>query len=113
MSDILNQKIAQLKAQGHTLHKVSISGRTFVYRSLNRKEFRDLQKTILEKSSNAQDESAVSESQDQVVARALVEPAITSALELSGLPAGVIVQLFELVMKASGFGGEEPVPEEL
>ena len=90
---------------------------------LTRKEFRDIQKKMAEKTEairkSAAGEAADAqlgllkeEGEEELFMRAVLVPKMGSELDLAVLPAGIIPSLAELIMEASGFG-EEAEPKEL
>ena len=115
MSKTNSSPIEAAKQAGHRVFKVTLSGDTYIYRDVLRKEFKDVQTAIFQRAAQDPDDimSGRSDHEDELVARALIEPQLTSKLELSAVPAGVVTQLFELIMKASGFQEEPVEPEQL
>jgi hypothetical protein len=122
MADI-QQVIDAAKKSGHRVFKAKVAGLDCVYRSLTRKEFRDIQKKIADKTEairKASNQENVDtqlgllkeEGEEELFIRAVLSPKVGSSLDLATLPAGVIPSISELIMEASGFG-DEPVPEEL
>jgi hypothetical protein len=111
------------KKNGHRVFKTKIAGMECIYRSLTRKEFRDIQKKMAEKTEairkSAAGEAADAqlgllkeEGEEELFMRAVLVPKMGSELDLAVLPAGIIPSLAELIMEASGFG-EEAEPKEL
>lgn len=122
MTDV-KQIIDTAKKSGHRVFKAKIAGVECIYRSLTRKEFRDIQKKIadrtetIRKASNQENVDAQlgllkEEGEEELFMRAVLLPKVGSQLDLAVLPAGMIPSISELIMEASGFG-DEPVPEEL
>jgi hypothetical protein len=117
------QIVETAKKNGHRVFKAKVAGMECIYRSLTRKEFRDLQKKIAEKTESIKKSSTAEnidsqlsmlkeEGEEELFMRAVLLPKVGSQLDLATLPAGMIPSLAELVMEASGFG-EEAVPQEL
>lgn len=122
MSDA-EQIIDTAKKAGHRVFKAKVAGVECIYRSLTRKEFRDIQKKLADKteairkaSSQETADTQLSllkeEGEEELFMRAVLHPKLGSQLDLVALPAGMIPSLAELIMEASGFG-EEPAPQEL
>ena len=111
------------KASGHRVFKAKVAGIECIYRSLTRKEFRDIQKKMADKteairkaSSQETADTQLSllkeEGEEELFLRAVLHPKVGSQLDLATLPAGIIPSLSELIMEASGFG-DEVEPQEL
>lgn len=122
MSDT-QQIIDTAKKAGHRVFKAKVAGIECIYRSLTRKEFRDIQKKMADKteairkaSSQEAADTQLSllkeEGEEELFLRAVLQPKVGSQLDLATLPAGIIPTLSELVMEASGFG-DEVEPQEL
>ena len=118
-----NQIVETAKKNGHRVFKAKVAGADCIYRSLTRKEFRDIQKKLadkteaIRKTSSAENADAQlsllkEEGEEELFMRAVLQPKIGSQLDLATLPAGMIPSLAELIMEASGFG-EEAEPQEL
>lgn len=119
LSKELDDEIKEAKASGHVVRKVILSGKPYIYRSISRKEFRKIQDAAAERISG--DELSVKQQQkmredteDALVMAGLIDPPIRSELDLDTvtMAAGVVSQLSELIMEASGFG-DKPEPEDL
>lgn len=106
------EKIAELKAKGHIVQAITIAGTRYIYRSLNRAEFRKLQevltaeaeaakKTVAEDKLEQEALAIRDRGEDRLVKTALVSPEITE-----NTPAGAVTTLADLIMQASGFGVE-------
>jgi len=111
------------KKNGHRVFKTKVAGVECIYRSLTRKEFRDIQKKMADKTEairkagsqenvDAQLGLLKEEGEEELFMRAVLVPKMGSELDLAALPAGIIPSLAELIMEASGFG-EEAQPQEL
>lgn len=122
----VQQKIDVAKTQGHVVYSLKIAGKRYIYRSINREEFKDLQAKLtadaekVRASSDeqrkdlpegdpriaeleAQLETAALRIRDQGEER-LVETGLLSPEKLTGnTPAGVISNLSEKIMEGSGF----------
>lgn len=123
----LDQKVEELKKSGFRIFKAKIAGVNTVYRSINRKEFRDMQKAIAEKTDLLQKGAGPDASQEKrqmiannmkeegeemLVLKAVVSPKMDTVLDLQALPAGFVMSVAEKIMVASGFS-EDIEPEEL
>lgn len=116
----IQKKVDQLKAAGHSVLKLKLMNREFIYRSLNRQEYNELQKKIAASAkqlmSDNADENvemlAREKAEEELVLRALVAPEVDTVLDFKTFPAGIIQTLSEYIMRASGFGIEAE-PEEL
>ncbi len=121
----LQSLIDNAKQVGHSVFSVKIGGKVYVYRSINRREFRELQDSLakraeeIKSTSKTVGKSEVSqpdidtkiarlkeEGEEQMVLLGLISsPPITKA-ELDNFPAGVIASLSDKILMASGFGEE-------
>ncbi len=118
-----NQIVETAKKNGHRVFKAKVAGVECIYRSLTRKEFRDIQKKLAEKTETIRKTSTAEtaetqlsllkeEGEEELFMRAVLQPKIGSQLDLATLPAGMIPSLSELIMGASGFG-DDVEPQEL
>lgn len=125
----VNVAVLKAKADGHSVFSINISGTKYVYRSVNRAEFRVLQEQLTQEAQKAKVESDKAKKglspdspemdavnlklekeaidirdrgEDRLVAKALLYPAVTS-----NTPAGVYTTIADRIMQASGFGSEE------
>lgn len=130
----LQQLINDAKSVGHSVFSVKIGGKTYVYRSINRKEFRELQDSLAKKAEDIKNaakalgkpkEDLVQTDIDAKIARlkevgeeqmvmlGLISTTPITPQELDNFPAGVITSLSDKILIASGFGEEaeeeEPV----
>lgn len=100
--------IEQVKSSGLPVLAVTITDREFIYRGISRSEWRHFQKEVASKrrpQTSPVDEPQIGareEGEDELVAKALISPKV-SVTELSAFPAGVVTQLSDLILKASGF----------
>jgi len=110
--------VSTAKDNGCVVEYLKLGNSPFVYRSLNRLEWKGLQNDAISKSKGADgsiDPMKVmelkDESEDAVVMRALIHPKHETVGELAGYPAGYVAQLADKITEASGFGEieEEPV----
>jgi len=117
------------KADGHAVFGINISGTKYYYRSINRAEFRELQEKLTDEAEKARTEAdkqkkglkdddpqveAINNKlereatairdrgEDRLVQKGLIHPALTI-----NTPAGVISNLADRIMQASGYGTEE------
>ncbi len=105
----LKDKIEKLKSEGHSVHAITISGVKYYYRSINRKEYKDLQTSLYKmtesmKGTKPDAEIAIivkDSGEEDLVKLGLIEPQLTA-----NSPAGVVSSLADRVMEASGFGVE-------
>lgn len=112
----INVLIDQAKKSGHRVLKTTIGGATFVYKNYLRSEWKEIQKLISEKSDTMikadPNGIGVKEAGEDIVVMHSLLP--TPTLEYLGtLPAGTITALADLILRASGFGQEEQIPQEL
>lgn len=118
--NIDRQKIDELKKAGFRVFSAKIAGIETVYRSLSRREFREIQKKLADKTeamrkanpevSDAQIAQMKEEGEEQLVLKSVLSPQLDSELDLLNLPAGYIQSIAESVMSVSGFGETiEPV----
>lgn len=108
----LQQAIDALKKTGFSVFSVTLSGKRYIYRSINRAEFRQLQKQLAEdteklKTSGQTADAQLAEIREKAEER-LVKLAIVGevAASMDNELAGAITTLADLVMQASGFGVE-------
>ncbi len=108
------------KDNGCVVEKIDMDGHVFVYRSLNRLEWKSLQQETLKRVKGPDgnvDPNKVLEnkedSEDSVVLKALIYPKHGTSVELAGYPAGYIAQLADRITELSGFGESDVAPERL
>lgn len=124
MDEKLLQKIAAVKATRMPVFSVVVSGDTYIYRGINRKEFKHLQAKMTKAAEELrvqfpkkEDETKLNselsllkeKSEEELVVLALIDPPMETRVELDALPAGLITRLADLITVASGF---VDVPEE-
>lgn len=117
----IQEIVSKAKAAGHKVFKTKVAGIECVYRSITRKEFRDLQKKIADRTAEIKklnpegwEEKAAllkEEGEEFLVLRGLLQPKLDTELDLAGLPAGLVPVIAEAVMSGSGFGQEPEVTE--
>jgi len=134
----LNPEVQQIvdsaKALGHLVYSMNINGIKYIYRSINRSEFKELQELMVREAEAAKIESdskkkdipdkdprldAINQAletkaaeirekgEERLVAKGVLYPKIST-----NTPAGVSTTLADRIMEASGFGAEEE-PEQL
>lgn len=113
-------EVDKAKDNGCLVNQLDLDGNIFIYRSLNRLEWRRLQQETLKRVKGADgnvDPNKVLEnkedSEDSVVIKALISPKHTTSAELAGYPAGYIAQLADRVTELSGFGESNAEPVRL
>lgn len=117
----IQETIAVAKKNGCRVFQAKVSGIDTIYRSITRKEFRDLQKKLADKTESIKKtnpdnwEGPVSllkeEGEEHLVLKGVLQPKLDSELDLTALPAGFVPVIAEKVMEASGFGQEVEVKE--
>lgn len=122
------------KEQGHSVFSLKISGVPYYYRSINRKEFQELQEVLIKETEKIKSEAEATRGnlkpedpksreldswieketikmrdsgEERLVMKGLLYPSISL-----NTPAGVIATLADRIMQASGYGVEEE-PEQL
>ena len=94
--------VDETKAKGFKVFSISHEDDFYIYRNINRAEWRDLLKRR-----NLTGEDNALEVRDQleeeVVTLALMSPTLTPE-QINNLPAGVVSMLSDRIMFASGFG---------
>lgn len=103
--------VATAKQNGCVVQLIELGSAEFIYRSLNRMEWKSIQKQALK---NAQgddgqlDAVKMAENKDageeSVVVRGLIYPKVSDPGDLSGYPAGYISQLADRITELSGYG---------
>ena len=121
--------IESAKADGHTVYAITISGTKYYYRSINRAEFRELQEKLTDEAevarsaadklkkglkeddpqieviNNKLEREAIAirdRGEDRLVQKGVVYPSLNS-----NTPAGVVSNLADRIMQASGYGNED------
>lgn len=130
----VQSQINKLKAEGHAVFSINISGVKYIYRSINREEYRlvqeklttDAEKVRLEAEALKKDlkpgdpklaeinlkieKEALrmrDDGEDLLLQKGLIHPALTA-----NTPAGVATAIADRIMQSSGFGIEEE-PDQL
>lgn len=136
--EALKPLIDKAKADGHSVFSIKLGGKTYVYRSINRKEFRKIQdelskkaekirKETTEKASKNKDGAVDSgeveakiarlkeEGEELTVMQALLTTTPITLEQLDNFPAGVISAISDKILMAAGFGeaAEDAEPTEL
>lgn len=114
-------KVNQIKSAGLPVHAVKLNGKQYIYRGINRKEFRDLQGEMAKLADAIRTEHKANEAkqnaelallkekgEETLVLHCIVDPVIQNILDIDQLPAGAITKLADLIMKVSGFDDAEP-----
>lgn len=111
----VQQIVDAAKKANHSVFSIPIHGSNYVYRSINRAEFRALQNQLFDQAEQArkaiQDEKALAVALDKVkddgesrlVTLATLHPKLTEA-ELNNSGAGLVPTLADFIMRASNFG---------
>lgn len=105
-------QIDELKQLGFVVQAITIAGTKFIYRSVNRGEFRRLQEALTREAEEAKktlkedelEQAALQirdRGEDRLLNLGLIYPAISE-----NTPAGALSTLADLIMQASGFGVE-------
>jgi hypothetical protein len=115
----IQKLVDQAKKAGHRVFSTSIAGKAYIYRSISRAEFRELQKIVLSETAQLREIESPEEfelksaevkdrNEDRLVAMGLVHPVAESELDIANVAsaAGVVTTLSDLIMTASGFGAE-------
>jgi hypothetical protein len=108
LSPEVQELVDQAKVDGYRPMAVQLGGRTYIYRGMNRPEWKDYTKSqnVLE----GQEPPSKDEIEESLVARCVIWPDVT---DLSLIPGGNISILAELIMVASGFEPLNSEPVEL
>lgn len=129
MTTEVKSLIDAAKADGHTVYAINISGTKYYYRSINRAEFRELQEKLTDEAEKARSEAdrlkkglkeddpqieiinnklereatAIRDrGEDRLVHKGIIHPSLTV-----NTPAGVIANLADRIMQASGYGNDD------
>ena len=112
--------VKKAKEHGCVVEYLPIGDNKFVYRSLNRLEWKTLQADSIAKTrgiDGSVDPMKVieikDESEDAVVMKSLIHPKHETTTELANYPAGYIAQLADRITELSGFGETDVVPTKL
>jgi hypothetical protein len=129
LPDEVQAAVDTAKAQGHVVFSIKLAGVRYIYRSINRKEFRELQSLIADEAEQAKvkaekskagmedndprlvdidaqlEKTAIEireQSEDRLVRKGLLHPELSE-----NTPAGVATTIADRIMEASAFGSEE------
>tara|TARA_R110002074_G_scaffold402324_1_gene607036 strand:+ start:74909 stop:75334 length:426 start_codon:yes stop_codon:yes gene_type:complete len=129
LSEDLQMAVNSAKAEGHVVFAVNLASVKYIYRSINRKEFRELQGLIADEAEKAKISADVSRAglkeddpklaeidaqlekaaisirengEERLVKAGLIHPALGE-----NTPAGVSTTIADRIMEASAFGSEE------
>lgn len=112
--------VESAKSSGCVVEHITLGGKDFIYRSLNRFEWKSLQQDAMRKAKgpdgNVDPTKVVEikdESEDAVVMKALIYPKHETVSELSSYPAGHISQLADRITELTGFGDMDVAPTRL
>ena len=121
MDPIVQQKIDKVKAARLPVFSLVMDGVTYIYRGINRREFRSIQSVmtglaeeIRAKYTKKEDEAKMTtelsllkeKSEEELVMLALISPEFANKADIESLPAGVVTRLADLITSASGFVDE-------
>ena len=110
LSDEIKKKIDAVKSNGHSVYHIEIEGHTYVYRSINRQEYRALQRKMADAGREAEDDVALAalkdDGEEELVTMAMIWPEVQSRLDISAATkiAGAVTTVSDKIMQASGFG---------
>lgn len=126
MDEKLQAKIDAVKKNGLSVFSVGISNISYIYRGINRREFKALQGQMTKAAEDIRllhlkDEARMNselgllkeKSEEKLVMLGVISPEIGSELDLEVLPAGVIGRLADLITTASGFTEASEEPKQL
>ena len=132
LPDGTKELVDKAKAAGHNVFKATISKTAYVYRSINRLEYRKIQDQVLQKSLSraklARDRAdrgedvdvelesgaqAREDGEEDLFRLAVLSPKVSGKIDMNTLPAGVITKIADLIMEASGFMAGQPQVEQL
>jgi len=112
--------VKKAKEHGCVVEYLPLGDSEFVYRSLNRLEWKTLHAESIAKTRGVDgsvDPMKVieikDESEDAVAMKALIYPKHETVAELSNYPAGYIAQLADRITELSGFGESDVEPTKL
>lgn len=107
------------KAAGHVVKMIKINDKPFIYRSISRKEYRDIQKQIAAKATDmkakmtpeqfdTESASLKDDAEELLLIRCMISPRIGSELDFKqgDFLAGSVSTIADLVMQSSGFGAD-------
>jgi len=120
----VQEVVDEVKKNGQSVFLTELAGGRYVYRSINRSEYRKVQDTVLQLATarshalqkkaeelgkdisdleiEAADRSR-EDGEEALFKMALIDPVIENSASTNGLPAGVITKIADMIMEASGF----------
>lgn len=108
----VQDKVASLKSQGYVVQAITIAGTKYVYKSVNRAEFRALQEKLTREAEEAKKNLPEDKLEQEALAirdrgeERLVEVGLIHPPLSANTPAGVLTSIADYIMQASGFGIE-------
>lgn len=125
MDEQLKTKIEAFKKNGLSVYTVTISGIQYIYRGINRREFKTLQGQMTKAAEairleHSKDEAKMNselallkeKSEEKLMIIGVISPELTE-LDIDVLPAGVIGRLADLITIGSGFTEVTEEPQQL
>jgi len=121
MDPALKQKIDAVKEKRLPVFSITIDGSVYIYRGINRKEFKSIQnfmtlqaEELRQKYPKKEDEAKLTtelsllkeKSEEELVLVAIVDPELKTKQDIESLPAGIVTRLADLITTASGFVDE-------
>ena len=107
----IEDAVKNVKDNGCLVECAEIDDKKFVYRSLNRMEWKVIQKDTLKRATspdgsidNTRALEVKDDTEEIVVVKGLLYPSLSDVTELTGYPAGYISLLAEKITVLSGFG---------
>jgi len=129
MDTAVKKLVDEAKAEGHVVFAINLAGVKYIYRSINRAEFRDLQALLANEAEEAktaadaaragleENDPKLLEIDTQLEKKAieirergelrLVEKGLLHPALSENTPAGVSTTIADRIMEASAFGSEE------
>ncbi|RMH18618.1 MAG: hypothetical protein D6698_06715 [Gammaproteobacteria bacterium] len=112
--------VSESKRAGCMVEMVTLGDQLFIYRSLNRLEWKQIQKALLNRAKGTDgnvDTTKVLENKDEgeeeVVFKALLFPRYDTQSDLLHLPSGWVTTLADRITELSGFSNAAPEPTRL
>ena len=112
----IEEEVNTAKENGCIVAHLKLKDQHFVYRSLNRMEWKVIQKDTIKKASSAPEGDTArsleikDETEEIVVIKSCMYPRFSDASDLTRYPAGWVSQLAEKITELSGFGELEAEP---
>lgn len=114
LSEAVRTAAEEAKAKGIEVHFVKIAGKEYLFKTINRLEWKILLKKRNEAMQKAgEDELKKAEVLEQELESLLEVALIYSADKLESIPAGAVQTVCDAIMMASGFAGLESEPIKL